>query len=433
MQEKQDDIVFISSEINEIFSTSEVKQSFTNESENPIELSILFPIIEKLTLSKFVVTMDNKMIKSKVLTKEKAEEKYNDAISSGNVGFISKYEENHKTYSVNIGNLQPKKQIKLTSVFIEMIDTTDLSYQFNIMENYPSFYYNGYEYKNTENKKINAIFKIETQSKITRLIAPFLNEETKNNCIYKINYSQDYKKAEIEYKNDKHISNKSGDNNSFNILFRTENMNKPILYCQYNPELKETAYSINYTYISKYLKEIPISEKPDEDNTISYTAKYEENVTNETPGLFIFLIDQSGSMEGNSIELVKSSLLLFIQSLPKESYFQLIGFGSDFKKYNEEPVIYNKENVKNIINIINSLDADLGGTNISGPLREIYNSDNVYSKINLSKNIFLLTDGKVFDRDECINLIATNCNKFRIHSIGIGSSFDKILIEKCGK
>ena len=124
---------------------------------------------------------------------------------------------------------------------------------------------------------------------------------------------------------------------------------------------------------------------------------------------------------------------MFIQSLPKESYFQLIGFSSDFKKYNEEPVIYNKENVKNIINIINSLDADLGGTNISDPLREIYNSDNVYSKINLSKNIFILTDGNVDNRDECINLIATNSYKFRIHSIGIGNYFDKILIEKCGK
>jgi len=436
MKEKQDDIVYISSEINEIFSATEVKQSFTNELESPIELSISFPIIEKLTLSKFVVTIDDKMIISKVLSKDKAEEKYNDAVSSGNVGFISRFEENYKTYSVNIGNLQPKKQIKLTSIFIEMIDTTDLSYQFNIMENYPSFHYNGYEYQNTENKKINAIFKIETQSKITRLIAPFLNEETKNNCIYKVNYSQDYKKAEIEYKNDKYIlySNRTEkDKNSFNILFRTENMNKPILYCQYNPELKETAYSINYTYISKYLKEIPILEKPDEDNTISYAAKYEENVANDTPGLFIFLIDQSGSMSGNAIKLVKRSLLLFIQSLPKESYFQLIGFGSDFKKYNEEPVIYNKENVNNIINIINSLEADLGGTNISGPLREIYNSDNSYSKINLSKNILLLTDGVVFDREECINLISSNSNKFRIHSIGIGSSFDKELIEKCGK
>ena len=79
-------------------------------------------------------------------------------------------------------------------------------------------------------------------------------------------------------------SNRKEENNSFNILFITENMNKTILYCQYNPELKETAYSIYYTYISK---EIPISEWPDEDNTISYTAEYEENAKNEVPGLFI--------------------------------------------------------------------------------------------------------------------------------------------------
>ena len=75
--------------------------------------------------------------------------------------------------------MQPKKQVNLTSFFIEMIDFRDLSYQINIMTTYPSFHYNGHEYKNVENKKINAIFKIETQSKITRLIAPFLNEETK--------------------------------------------------------------------------------------------------------------------------------------------------------------------------------------------------------------------------------------------------------------
>ena len=96
-------------------------------------------------------------------------------------------------------------------------------------------------------------------------------------------------------------------------------MNKPILYYQYNPEFKETAYSINYIYPSKNLKEIPIPEKPDEDNSISYTSKYEDNTINETPGLFIFLVDQSGSMGGTSIELVKQALLLFIKSLPINS------------------------------------------------------------------------------------------------------------------
>ena len=61
------------------------------------------------------------------------------------------------------------------------------------------------------------------------------------------------------------------------------------------------------------------------------------------PGLYVFLIDQSYSMGGKLIELVKQALLLFIQSLPEQSYFQLMGFGSDFKKYNLEPVIYGKE------------------------------------------------------------------------------------------
>ena len=88
MKSKRDDTVYMTSQINEIFATTEVTQYFTNELENPIELSILFPIIKKLSLSKFVVTIDDKVIVSKVMPKEKAEEKYNDSLASGNVGFI---------------------------------------------------------------------------------------------------------------------------------------------------------------------------------------------------------------------------------------------------------------------------------------------------------------------------------------------------------
>jgi len=449
--EEKDDTIYLSSKVNEIYATTELTQYFTNTLEEAIELTILFPIKDEISLSKFVVAIGDKIVLSKVMPKEKAEEKYNDVIASGNVGVISEYEEESKAYSVNIGNLKPKEKIKLNSIFLQMIGAQDLSYEFSIMEKYPSFYYKDSKSNNKPKEKIiNAEFEIKTQSKITRLIAPFMDKEAKKYSTYEIKYSPDYKTAEIKYiKNpneepnninnndddeddDDDKDDKSASYSSFRILFRTENMNKPLLCTQYNPEFKETAYSLNYVYTSKNLKEIPIPEKPDEDNNISYAEKYEENNVNETPGLFIFLIDQSGSMSGKSIELVKESLVLFMQSLPDKSYFQLIGFGSDYKKYNEEPVIYNKENVEKIINIINGLSADLGGTNISGPLKSIYD-DECYSKINLSRNIFLLTDGQVFDREKCINLITANSGKFRIHSLGIGNNFDKVLIEQCGK
>ena len=437
---KDDNTVYITSKVNEIFASTELTKYFTNPLENSIELTIFFPIKEEINLSKFEVSMDDQIILSKVMPKEKAEEKYNDAIASGNVGVISSYQEKQNVYSVNIGNLKPKKQIKLHSVFIQMIGTQDMSYEFSIMEKYPSFHYKELNSDDQcKNKKIIANFEILTQSKITRLIAPFYNEKAKKNSKYSVKYSPDYKKAEIEYsKLSEEIKTNSFNkevtsyNTSFSILFRTEKMNNPLLCAQYNPEFKETAYSINYIYSSKNLKEIPVPEKPDEDINISYTAKYEENVTNETPGLFIFLIDQSGSMYGKPNDLVKKALLLFLQSLPEKSYFQLIAFGSNFEKYNPKPVEYNKENVENATKIINKFDANLGGTNISGPLASIF-KDECYSDINLSKNIFLLTDGDVDDREQCFNLISTNSGKFRTHSIGIGTGFDKVLIEKCGK
>ena len=105
METKKDDTVYLLSQVNEIFATTEVKQYFTNELENQIELIIVFPILNKLSLSKYVVILDDKIIISKVMPKEKAEEKYNDAIASGNVGFISRYEEENKSHSVYIGNL----------------------------------------------------------------------------------------------------------------------------------------------------------------------------------------------------------------------------------------------------------------------------------------------------------------------------------------
>ena len=454
--EEREDTIYLNSKINEIYATTELTQFFTNPLDNAIELSISFPIKEEINLTKFVVTIGEKIVLSKVMPKEKAEEKYNDSMASGNQGFISRYDDEMRNYSVNVGNLNPKQKLKLNTIFIQMIGSQDMSYEFDIMEKYPTFHYKELNKNEPRNKIIKANFEIETQSKITRLIAPFLDDEAKKKSTYEVVFNNDFKKASIKYtknpddqKNKNvvqggplHIPGKQGGfagqvnqptfYSSFCLLFRTENMNKPILYYQYNPELKETSYSINYVYPSKALKDIPIPAQPDQDNKISYYSKYENNTINETPGLFIFLIDQSGSMSGKSIDLVKQALLLFIQSLPAGSYFQLIGFGSNFKKYNEQPVEYNQANVRNIINVINDLKANMGGTNISSPLDAVY-KDNNYSNINLSKNIFLLTDGQVHDREQCVNLITTNANKFRIHALGIGSDFDKVLIERSGK
>ena len=177
---------------------------------------------------------------------------------------------------------------------------------------------------------------------------------------------------------------------------------------------------------------IDIPEKPIENDIKSFYEKYLSNITSEEPALFIFLVDQSGSMSGDPMKVVIESMLIFIQSLPKDSYFQIIGFGSDFEKYNKSPVEYNDKNIKETMEKIKELKADKGGTDIVSPLNDIFNNKKEYEKIKLSKNIILLTDGEVDDKNRCFNLIKENYHMFKVHSIGIGNDFDEELIKSCG-
>lgn len=60
-------------------------------------------------------------------------------------------------------------------------------------------------------------------------------------------------------------------------------------------------------------------------------------------GEFIFLLDRSGSMSGSRIKLVKEALIYFLHSLPADSYFNIISFGSTFEKMFAQSIKYTEE------------------------------------------------------------------------------------------
>jgi hypothetical protein len=64
--ESNDDIIYITAKVNEIFATTEITQFFTNILDNSIELSISFPIKEEINLSKFIISMGNQTVISKI-------------------------------------------------------------------------------------------------------------------------------------------------------------------------------------------------------------------------------------------------------------------------------------------------------------------------------------------------------------------------------
>ena len=89
----------------------------------------------------------------------------------------------------------------------------------------------------------------------------------------------------------------------------------------------------------------------------------------EAPGEYLFVLDRSGSMSGSSITLAKDAAIVFVKSLPKNSLFNIISFGSGYEFMFPESVKNNEEGIENAIENIKKFEADLGGTKIYQPLK----------------------------------------------------------------
>lgn len=456
---KESQIIYQTINANEIFAKTQIYQTFLNDYNFPLEIKIEIPLLNDYRLTKFNIKIDNKIIVSQILEKEKGKEKYTDEISSGNTSFFGNVLDSGEKMVINIGNLFPRKTIELMTEYIQLIQSEDMSYCLNVIQSYPKIVLDNN--KNENNifsqyyfRGIKGNINISTNNNLTRFI--ILNKRkdiSYNTEVYdNLTFSKvSFNSNNLEDKNINSYKFKSLPYFPLKIIFRTENINIPILYSQYDNVKNETSYLIHYMFqeeeiLSNFTKMIMNIENDenrqklenydvfnfvDMDNSINYSLKYSDKNNVSYPSCYIFLIDQSGSMTGNPIQILKKTIILFIKSLPFNSYFQIYGFGTKYIKYNEIPLIYNKKNVKEIIDILLNINADLGGTNLYAPLEEIFKNKELYIKLNLPIHLIIITDGKVMNAGSCANIIYENKNIFKTHAIGIGDDCDKSLIEQC--
>ena len=421
--------VEIDSHVNELFSTTKVTQRFKNPESNPLELKIFIYKKKDIIFSSFSAQIgDSIKVKSKVIKKEKAEEKYGDAIASGNAAIYVSEDSYNNRVILNMGNIPAKEELILICEFIQLTESSK-KYEFEFFRNLPIFKGTDCIFQNLD---LIGKIEIKAQNEIINVEKELLMNNLE---IFEEKNDNKEKKYLIKYK--------------IKELPKLENNGYNIKIFEYIPcskiyfDIKNEKENENNILPKIYYQKSNLNSKEN-----SYIINFKNNKKNDklNPALFIFLIDQSGSMgSGNfwwdknpkkkknaPIKIVSKALELFLQSLPVNSYYQLIGFGSNFIKYDESPKEYTKENIQKSLEIIKSLDSDLGGTDIYSPLKSIYENEKDYDKIKLPKNIFLLTDGEIEDKDLTLEIIEKYSCKFSIYSIGIGDSFDKDLIKNAG-
>jgi hypothetical protein len=144
---------------------------------------------------------------------------------------------------------------------------------------------------------------------------------------------------------------------------------------------------------------------------------------------YVFLIDRSGSMQGERMQLAKTSLITALKSLPVDSSFNIYSFGSSHESVFPGFVEANDENLESAISEIQKFNANLGGTELIHPLIEILSKAR-----DVSTAVMVITDGQVEDVEEIAQMIIEkNKKNVSIYSIGIGAGASRYLLETLPK
>ena len=366
-----------------------VTQGFQNQEKKPVEVQYTFSLSDDSVITCLRIHLqDGTILVAKVRDSEKAAEIYQDSIAAGNTAVLGTVDDNKKM-SISIGNLAPGDSVKVEFFLTFPMSTDESSWKLIIPK--------GFLPADAEAQGIECLF-------LVQIIASKRIKTYSSNVNMNWNLSPDGLKllGESEERTLERYSEKD-----FWVKYNAEDSNKPTLLYQ--------KYEDKFMALVSF---IPFNDS---------IAKLEEA---EGMGEFIFVLDRSGSMSGNRIEMAKKATVLFLKSLPSNSYFNIVSFGNSTQKMFDRSEVNSSVTVDQAVQNINSFGADLGGTNIYDPLTQIFNQGLIQG---YSRTIFLITDGQVENSNLVIELIEHNSDKSRVHSFGVGSDFDKLLIINSAK
>ncbi|WP_339719221.1 marine proteobacterial sortase target protein [uncultured Paraglaciecola sp.] len=145
----------------------------------------------------------------------------------------------------------------------------------------------------------------------------------------------------------------------------------------------------------------------------------------------IFVLDTSGSMEGDSIQQAKTALLLAIDQLKVTDTFNIIEFNSYAQNLWKIPKPAHSNNKQEAIRFVNSLSAN-GGTEMQSALKLAFSQPKV-NEPNILRQIIFITDGSVGNEESLMQLIHSRLENSRLFTVGIGSAPNSYFMSEAAK
>ncbi|CAG8550347.1 46342_t:CDS:2 [Gigaspora margarita] len=137
-------------------------------------------------------------------------------------------------------------------------------------------------------------------------------------------------------------------------------------------------------------------------------------------------------MNGDPIKKAAQALELFLRSLPEDSYFNVVSFGSTYDSLFPKSQPNSQSTISTALSLAQNMEANYGGTEIYQCLKWVFEN----KRNDMPTAVFLLTDGSVWNVDQIAELIRSKVKEskdLRLFSLGIGSNVSHNLVEAAAR
>jgi Ca-activated chloride channel family protein len=384
-------LVNVEAKIENLLCEVTIKQVYRNLEKINIEAVYTFALPLNAVLLDMTIKTGTKVLKGVVIEKSEAEDRYEDAITDGDTAIMLE-QVDAGLYTMNVGNLQPEETIEISITYAELFKWNNNSLRFFLPTTIAPRYGHPESVGIQPHQTPEYDLTVDNPFAITISVFGELADASFKSPSHQLEIVKHDGKTAISLKNGEALMDRDF---VLNIFMETDEKSFAILDRDFDGHIA----------LASFYPKFP-------------------DVSAKAPRCITIIVDCSGSMSGDSIAQARIALYEILELFRPEDTFNVIRFGNSLKKLFPAPVPANEGNLKRAKNLLEVLDADMGGTEIRRAVAAAITSKLPES---LSKEVLLITDGEVWDWEK-VTTMATESG-FRFFTVGVGSSVSQAFVQ----
>ncbi len=391
-----------------------VRQIYGNPYDEPIEAVYTFPLPQSGAVDRMNMWIGDRFIEGKIHERDLARQIYEQAIESGQTASLLE-QERPNIFTQSVGNILPGDSIVIEISYVAPVEYDDGEYEIVFpMVVGPRFVPPG--------GFVRRIFEMYTVSTSVedsdRITPPIVPEGTRTG--YDIELSVTINPG-VEILGFESINHEV----DIDLRWRTGNVT---ISLKDEDVIPNRDFVLRYTTASDRIQTGVLTHNGELGGHFMLILQPDADIdiTEITPKEMFFVVDCSGSMSGQPMDVAKETVRQFVQGMNPDDTFQIMRFSEVASSMSRSPLSNTESNIEKGVRFINNMSGTGGTMMIEGVRAAIgYPEDPDRMRF-----VIFLTDGFIGNEAEILGeLQSTLGENTRLFSVGVGSSPNRYLIE----